>query len=496
MSPPADREPGTGRVEGDGEEVTDPEASPSLPSATLARGAVPAIVEATPATHDSYREIWALAWPVMLAQVLVNAVSLIDIAMVGRLGSSAVAAVGYAAQFFFLAQSVLFAVGFACVALMAHGIGAGDPVRARRAFAASLQVAVATALVVIAAVLAAPRPLLRLLGAEEEIIDLTVPYLNLVLGSSLLLAVALTTESAMRADKDTRTPMRIAAAVAVVKTALNFVLIFGALGFPRLELVGAGLATAASQAVGLALFAAVALRRDSRSPLALRAADFAAARPLLREVVRIALPSVGERVVMNLAILAYFRVLSEYGPLTIAAYTVGVRILAFSWIPGTGFATSTATLVGQALGAGSLRGASRAGWRATRLALLVAVVLGSLCALARAPLAALFTNDAALIVELGPFLLCLAVAQPFLQTHFTLGGAHRGAGDTWTPLVAASVSNWALRVPLAAFCAYGLQTDVVWVWYALVFDHLVRTLWLAWSFRRGRWSGKLGRSPG
>jgi putative MATE family efflux protein len=286
--------------------------------------------------------------------------------------------------------------------------------------------------------------------------------------------------------------MRIAGAVAAVKTALNFVLIFGALGFPRLELVGAGLATAISQAVGLTLFVAVALRSKPQSPLALRAGDFAAARPLLREVARIALPGVGERLAMNLAVLAYFRVLSEYGPLAIAAYTVGVRILAFSWIPGTGFATATATLVGQALGAGSAGGAARAGWRATRLALLVAVILGVACALARAPLAALFTNDAALIAELGPFLLCLAIAQPFLQTHFTLGGAHRGAGDTWTPMAATTVSNWAFRVPMAALCAYGLGTDVVWVWYSIVFDHLVRTSWLVWSFRRGRWSGRLG----
>ena len=58
---------------------------------------------------DSLREIWALSWPVMLSQVLLNVVGLIDIAMVGRLGSDSVAAVGYATQFFHLSQSVLFA---------------------------------------------------------------------------------------------------------------------------------------------------------------------------------------------------------------------------------------------------------------------------------------------------------------------------------------------------------------------------------------------------
>jgi putative MATE family efflux protein len=319
------------------------------------------------------------------------------------------------------------------------------------------------------------------------VVDLTLPYLNLVLGSSLFLAVAMTLENALRADKDTRTPMQIAAVVAAVKTLLNLLLIFGALGFPRLELVGAGLATLISQIVGLALFAAAVLRASGDSPLALRPRDFAEARPLLRQVVRIALPGVGERLAMNMALLAYFRVLAEYGTVAIAAYTVGIRLLSFSWIPGTGFAAASATLVGQALGAGDPRGATHAGWRATRLAIGVAVVLGGLCALARTPLARLFMDDPETVAALGPFLLCLALAQPFLQAHFALGGAHRGAGDTFTPFLAATAGNWALRVPLACLFAYVLKTDVVWVWYALMFDHLTRASWLAWSFHRGAW---------
>jgi len=81
-----------------------------------------------------------------------------------------------------------------------------------------------------------------------------------------------------------------------------------------------------------------------------------------------------------------------------------------------------------------------------------------------------------------------------LQAHFTLGGAHRGAGDTVTPFVAALLGNWALRVPLAFVFALVLEFDVVWVWYALLFDHLMRASWLALSYRRGRWRDKLDDS--
>jgi putative MATE family efflux protein len=250
--------------------------------------------------------------------------------------------------------------------------------------------------------------------------------------------------------------------------------------------VGAGLATVASQALGLALYASILATSKRDSPIAVELRDFRSARGVLPEVVRIALPGVGERLAMNLALLAYFRVLSVYGTVAIAAYTVGVRVLAFSWIPGTGFGVAASTLVGQALGAGRPGEAMQAGWRATRLAIGIAVPLGVLCALAREPLGRLFTDDPATIQALGPFLLCLALSQPFLQAHFALAGAHRGAGDTWTPFIAATVGNWLLRTPVAFFLAFVLRTEVIWVWYALTIDHLARTIWLTWSFRRGR----------
>ena len=488
MSPAPEEPPGPHISETEIEAVESAEVSPALPSATLAAGATVPTGEDAPRRRHDYGEIWRLSWPVMLAQVLANAVSLIDIAMVTRLGPDAVAAVGYATQFFFLSQSLLFAVGFSCVALMARAIGAGHPERARRALAASIGVNVAAAVVVMVVVLANPAGLLDLLGAEAQVAALAIPYLELMLLASIPLAVSMTLESGLRADRNMRLPMQIAVVVTVVKTTLNFGLIFGAFGLPRLELVGAGLATVASQVVGLICFISVVAFARRDAPIALRPSDFPRARSLLREVVRISLPSIGERLAMNLALLAYFRILAEFGTSAIAAYTVGIRVLSFSWIPGVAFGTAAATLVGQALGAGDVGAASQAGWRTTRVALLSAISLGAACALARSPLAEMFSTDPATVAALGPFLLCLALCQPFLQSHFTLGGAHRGAGDTWTPFVASALGNWLVRVPLAAVFAFAFELPLVWIWYAMLFDHALRATWLARSFTRRGWS--------
>jgi len=480
----------------------DPEVGPPLPASAVVASALAGIRDriarpiraaTTEVNEATTREILRLAWPVMASQVLLNLTGLIDRMMIGRLaegGSAAVplAAVGYATQIFNFVHTTLFAVGLACVALMARAIGSGDALRARQALAGSLQISAAITLVYSTSLFVFSEAVLRGLGAEEGVVAVAAPYLQLTVIAALMLAFTLIFEAAFRADRDPRTPMWIAVVVTTVKLAGNAVLIFGLFGAPRLELWGAGLATVLSQAIGLALFLAALAARPRDGATAIRLRDLFERNPVTREVVRIAIPGVAERIVLNLGLLSYFAVLSRwYGTLAVAAYTVGVSLLSFSWIPGTGFAQSCSTLVGQALGGGQRDQAMRLGRRAVGLAFYTSIPLALLFAWFRQPLSALFTDDAAVIGALSPFMLTLAIGQPFLQVHFTLGGAHRGAGDTVTPLVAAMLGNWLIRLPAAIAFASWLELDVVWIWLTLILDHIARTLWLGASFLRGRW---------
>ena len=483
------------------DELGDPEASPNLPATTLAAHAAPHALEELDLhtlRRSTTQEILRLSWPVMLAQGAVTFAGIIDRAMVGRLGDGAggaatpLAAVGLASQFFFLVQSSLFAIGLACVALMARAIGARAPRQAQLAFSASIQVAVAFSLLLSVVIALISRPALELLGAEPAVVEAAIPYLNYVLASSTLLAASLVIESALRANKNMRAPMWIAGIVMAAKLGLNWLLIFGHWGLPRLELVGAGLATALSQALGLVLLVAAIIKERDDSPLALAWRDIYRVNTRSAEVIRIAVPGIAERLVMNVAMISYIWVLSRhYGTIAVAAYTVGIPLLAFSWIPGTAYAQAAATMIGQTLGAKDPDQATRIGWHAARLAILTAIVLGFAFGYWRYPLAGMLTNDADVIAALGPFMLVLALAQPLLQLQFALGGAHRGAGDTLSPLIAAMIGNWVFRLPLAFGLGVVFHADIIWIWCALIFDHLARSIYLVISFRRGKWKEKL-----
>ena len=226
--------------------------------------------------------------------------------------------------------------------------------------------------------------------------------------------------------------------------------------------------------------------RWSRAPARARRSRCAGAtsrraRPLLREVVRIALPSVGERLVMNLALLSYFRILADYGTVAIAAYTVGDPLLSFSWIPGIGFGTAARPSSGQALGAGDLRGA-----RERRLARRPArrspspSASGSVCAWPARRSRALFTDDA------GDDRRARALpAVPGPRPALPAGALHAGRRPPRRRRHLDAVRRRRRSATGAARAARHRSSpscsscDVVWIWNALMLDHMARTTWLA-----------------
>ncbi len=220
------------------------------------------------------------------------------------------------------------------MALVARAIGGRDARRARQVLAASTLVAEAVAVTGLLLAIFVPRTILAWLDASPDVIEIAVPYFRLFAASMVLYGAAFMFESGLRAHKNTRGPMAIAFVVMSVKTVLSLVLIFGALGFPKLGLAGAGLATLAAHGVGLD--SSVALSRQLSASEAggpdeinvtFGASDLRGLWRAASDVARVSLPSMGERLIMSLALLTYFKLLSDYGTAAVAAYAIEVRLL-------------------------------------------------------------------------------------------------------------------------------------------------------------------------
>jgi putative MATE family efflux protein len=445
------------------------------------------------------RSILALAWPVILTNLLTSGVSWIDLLMVSHLGKETVAAVGLATFLQTLLWTLLTSLQIGVSIVVAQAWGAGQRPVAERAAGQALGLSVLAA-ALLATFLCRPggAALLRgaylLLDAEPAVAAIGARYLRIVLLVLPAFALSLVGQAALRATGDTRTPLMLTGAANAVNAGLNYVFIFGKLGAPALGVEGAAWGT-----VGARLLEAIAyalLLRFGRLGLTVRISSVKPERAQLGRLLRLGWPAGAEQLVVTTGFLLYNRAIGSYGTEALAAYQIGVILLQASFMPGFGFSVAATTLVGQRAGAGDAAGAREAGLRCNRLAVAMMSALGlGFFVLAR-PFARFVLDDPAVVPQAVLFTRLLAVSQPAMAMHFALAGALRGSGDVRTPFVASLLAIYGARLSVAFAAAYVIGAPLAWLWWGMVADHHLRASVLWWRFGRERASVSSARTPG
>jgi putative MATE family efflux protein len=450
--------------------------------------APPVTIAAIPASAsrlDLMRIVWSLAWPAIMTFGLESLVGLIDALMVGRLGATAVAGVGVGTQILHTVSVMNMALATGTVALVARHVGANEREVAEAVVPQAIYVGLAMALAIAVPVaLWAPR-LVSIFRVDAGVVDAGAGFVRMIMLGVPSMAMFAVIAAGLRAAGDMRTPLAIGALVNVLNVVTAYVLIFGRLGLPALGVRGAALASSIAFTVG-ALLALGSLLRPS-SALRLRRAALAPDLSLGRRVVGVGSPTGIEQLLMQIGFLLYLGIAARYGTDAVAAYFIGVRILALSFLPGFGFGAAASTIVGQQLGARQPQGAERSGWEANRLAMVSMSMAGIVIFVFARPIAELFIDDAEVVAAAVSFIHVLAAAQPLMAADSTLGGALRGAGDTRFPLLTVIVGFYVARLGFAWLAASVLSLSLVWVWAALLGDYLFRAALKAWRFKTGRW---------
>ena len=451
---------------------------------------VEAAEEAAPAPSSRAAELAALhpqraalelAWPGIIENLIAAAGQATIFAFVGHLGAVSTAAVGAAFQFLFLMFPVWRSLAIGTMAHVSRRMGEGrarvasDVARQSLVLGALFGIVFGVGFVVFAA------PLLRLLGADEEVVAVSVPILAVMGAGSVFQTVWFIAASAIRAAGDSRTPMWLAILSVCVTVPLAFLFI----DVLRVGPIGAAYAVVTNSAVICAL--SLFLLWEGRADLTIRGGAWGLDAALIRSIFSISLPSAAESALFSVGILALSGFAFRLGTESSAAHQIVNQVESFSFLPCIGFSGAASALVGQALGMGDPQRAFRSGWAAVRMAFLWSTIAGVVFMVVPQFLLGVFTNDQHVIDAGVGALAIIGVGQPAQAVIFTLGGALRGAGDTRFPLVATVVNWFFVRLPLAYVLAFPLGLGLAGVWAGIAADYFVRAGLLAWRFNSGAW---------
>jgi MATE family multidrug resistance protein len=406
-----------------------------------------------------------LAVPVVIVQVGMMAMGVVDTIMVGHVSAQALAAVALGNLYFF--SLAVFAMGTLMVLdpVVAQAVGARD----RPAIARAVQrgVIMAGLLTLPAALLlTVAAPVFALARQPAEVVPLAAAYALRSVPGTFPFLLFIVFRQSLQAMRRT-VPIVIAIVVAnLANAALNWVLIFGHLGFPAMGVVGSAWATSVSRAL-LVLVLWLAARREL-APLLF---------PLRREVwqltplgrmLRLGLP-IGAQHLLEFGAFALVALMMGWlGTRQMAGHQIAINLAALTFMVPLGVGDAASVLVGQAVGRGDpggTRGAARAAL-ATGAAFMAATA--ALFLMFPGPLARLYSRDLDVIAIAAALIPIAGVFQVFDGLQAVAAGVLRGVGDTRGPMLINLLGYWVLGLPLSVCLGFVAGLGPVGLWWGLV----------------------------
>lgn len=429
------------------------------------------------------RHVWRLAWPTIISNLLFTTVGFIHIKIVAELGTTSVAAVTTGHRVFFLVQAVLMGVSVAATAMIARSWGAKQIRNAESVTWTSLAMAIALAAVLSIPVLFIPEEIAGLFGLDEESTQLAATFIFWLGFFNIFAAINMMLGTALRATGDVITPLWYLLFSSTLNVVFAYMLAFGTGPLPQMGVAGVSLGGSFGAALITIVFTIVWWRGGfNLKPIKRLAIDWSSA----RQLVSIGAPSVIEQGVVQLAFLAFFAIIAQYGTEAYAAYGIGISLVGFSIVIGFGFGIATATLVGQQLGAGQPELAVLAISKSLRMALGAMISLSIVMAWFAEDLARFMIDDPEVIHLTVVFIYMIAAAHPLMACEFAVGGALRGAGDTRFPLIATFCGIILGRIiPALIFLWMGLS--VYWIFSVMIIDYSIKATLLYHRYRSRKW---------
>lgn len=441
-------------------------------------------------TRDLYRQTLSIAWPSTVEGALMSIIGSIDTMMVGTLGAASIAAVGLTSQprmiMLVLAQSLCIGT----TAICARRKGAHDQTGANQCLNQSL--AIVTVLGVLMTLIGyfGAEWLMKLGGANEDTLDLSVTYFRVISLAFLPSCWQLCICAAMRAIGKTRVTMATNITANVVNVILNYILINGKLGFPALGVKGAAIATAIGTVTGSLICIFTILRKGGYYHLTTPKFD----RTTLNGLTKVGSSSILEAVCLRAGFLILARLIAGIGTNAFAAYQIVCQVTSLSFTLGDGVATAGTSLVGQSLGARRRDRAMAHSQVSYRMGIMVSLGLVLLIFLFRRQIAMLFTTDEEIIMGVTASLYVVILSMIPQNGRVIASGTLRGAGDVKYVAYVALLSVAILRPVLTWLFCYPVADvlpiphfAVIGPWVAFLIDSIVRDRLLVRRVKQGGW---------
>lgn len=410
----------------------------------------------------TYRKrILQIVLPAMAENVLQMLMGVIDNYFVAHISLAAVSGVAIANNIITLYQALFIAMGSAISSLLARSIGQGDEGRELKYMADAIMLTLLLSIFIGLLNLVFGRPILVALGARSQVLGNGYSYLLVVGGQMVALAMLTTLGAIVRVKGLAKIPMH----VSLLTTILNALMSGLSIYVFDLGVLGVAWSTVLSRWIGIMILASFlpmgAIIRKMKVRLNL-------------EMLSLALPAAGERIMMRLGDLFILMIVVHLGTRIVAGNAIGESISQFNYMPGMAVATATLIPIAQFLGSQKDDDIEPFVKEAFKLSTIIMVIFSLFIFLLSSTLIAYFTEDKIASNAARVVLFFSMISAPATSGTLVYTAVWQGLGNSKLPFYATTIGMWFVRILLGYFLAIQLRLGLEGVWLATAMDNSSR----------------------
>lgn len=425
--------------------------------------------------------------PMILQNLLTLGTQMMDSIMLGQLGQNELSASSLANQPFFIFNLLIFGMASGSSVLNAQFWGKRDIRSIKIIISICLKVAFTVSILLAAVVMLFPRAVMAVYTNDQAVIELGAQYLQVIGWCYIFHGIASTLLTSIRSVGIVRVAVVDSVFALVCNTSLNYILIFGKLGFPALGVRGAAIATVITRIGEVAIVLTYLLFIDKK--LKFRPRDLAAFEMgLLKNYLKNGLPVAFNEVFWSIGVSIQSMILGRLGADAVSASQMSSIVQQFATVFIFGVANAAAIIIGNDIGAGRMEEA-KSRIRAFRwIAVWVGLFAAGVILVLSRPVVG-FYNVPEETKELAlQMLRMLSVIVLFVsQTGIGVVGLLRGGGDPRFVVFVDLCGLWLFAVPAALLAAFVFHAPVLAVYLCSKLDEPVKLVMLTWRMRNDRW---------
>lgn len=433
------------------------------------------------------KSVFEIAFPITIQSLVQASFSVIDQIMTGQLGSISVAAIGLGGKFSSLFSVIVSAIATVAGIVFAQYIGSGDKNGVSRMFTINSAVIATISVVFQVFSMLFPLQIMSLYSKDEATVIAAGGYLLIVAVGFLPQALSLLMSSLFRCLNNAKFPLYASLTAAVINTALNYLLIFGHMGMPKLGIEGAAMATTISRFAEFLILGAFMLYKIKKAEFSLK---FKCSEKSgeLKMFIGILLPMLVTESLWSLGENVYAVIYGRIGTDDCAAMTLTNPIQSLMIGAMTGLSAASGIIIGKLLGEGREPEAYVNSKKFIKYGFIGSISLSIILLLLRSLYVEIFNVNDNVKSLTSLILVAYAIIAPIKVENMILGGGIvRSGGKTKYIMMVDIFGTWCLGVPLGLLSAFVLHLPIYAVYFILSLEECARFLITLWIFKSKRW---------